>query len=47
MMMHNMRMASREKREGAFRPNHINRLPETVKDEHRLIESSIHDGFRA
>ncbi len=44
MVMHDMRMTPRQQRESALRANHINRLPKAIKDEHRLIESSIHDG---
>lgn len=47
MVMHDVCMASRQQRESSFRSNHIYRLPQAVKDEHRLIEGSIHDGFRA
>ena len=44
MMMHDMRMTSREQSECAARANDVNCLPEAVQHEHRLIERGFHTG---
>jgi hypothetical protein len=37
-------VSSREQREGPSGADHINRLPEAVEDQHRLIEHGLHNG---
>jgi len=44
MMMHDMRMASREQSESAASANYVNCLPQAVQHEHRLIERGFHTG---
>ena len=42
VMMHDLRVASRQQAKRAAGADHIHRLPEAIQDQHRLVKRSFH-----